>query len=301
MKRQIAIIELLRLQTYPTFEEIRQRLAEKGEHLSPRTIQRDLAKIRSELNVSIEYSKEKNGYYIDKETSLDLDRLFRFLRLASKANFIAESLRDVGQLMEMIDFDHPGETLGEGFLSPLLTATREQRQVFFQYKAFHAGTASPHNLRPYLLKEYMGRWYVIGYELHWKDLRTFAVDRIQSLEVRDEKFVAHQREEAMQRLSRVVGINYSEAEVQHVKIRFSRDQAKYELTRPWHASQGLLETCDNGDCIVKYFLAPNHEFKQRILMMGKEAEVLEPEWLREDMKIIIQRMAGIYKNSRQDN
>lgn len=296
MNRLIIIIEFLRLKTYPSLEQILKRLEEKHISISQRTLERDLAHLRSELEVVVAYDNQQMGYYIDKEQSIDLDAFFRFLKLANKANFLAESVADAKQLMTLIDFDSQGEVQGVEFLSQILTAIKEQRKLFFHYKAFHSDEEKPHNYHPYLLKEYMGRWYMVGFETHWKEMRTYAVDRITQLELTGEKFKTSGRAAVLKQLSTIIGVNYSEAEPQMVKIRFSADQKKYELTRPWHDSQTLFQELDNGDVIVLYRLRPNFEFKQRILMLGENAEVLEPKWLREELGKRIEKMFNLYSN-----
>lgn len=295
MNRHITIIEFLRLNTYPTFDQILERLEEKEMTISQRTLERDFAYLRSKLEVVVAYDSQQRGYYIDKEQSLDLDAFFRFLKLANKANFLAESVADAKQLMTLIDFDNQGEVQGVEFLSQILTAIKEQRKLFFHYKAFYADEEKPHNYHPYLLKEYMGRWYMVGFETYWKEMRTYAVDRITQLELTGEKFKTSGREAVQKQLRTIIGVNYSETEIQTVKIRFAADQKKYELTRPWHESQTLHKELENGDAIVLYHVRPNFEFKQRILMLGENAEVMEPLWLRDEMALRVGNMMKLYK------
>ena len=46
--------------------------------------------------------------------------------------------------------------------------------------------------------------------------------------------------------------------------------------------------------IFQYYLRPTFDFQQELLLNGEEVEVLEPQWLRDEMAIRIKEMSHLY-------
>src|SRR5678815_4044251 len=69
IKRYQLILEKLRYNSYPSFEEIQSFLHEQGFEISKRTLQRDIDAIRNEFSVSIVFDRSRKGYYVDQEDS----------------------------------------------------------------------------------------------------------------------------------------------------------------------------------------------------------------------------------------
>ena len=81
----------------------------------------------------------------------------------------------------------------------------------------------------------------------------------------------------------IIGLNYSEYEVEQVAVKLSTLQAKYLLAYPIHKTQKVINDSDGG-IVMQYTLKPNYEFQERLLMYGKNVTVLKPLWLRDLMK-----------------
>jgi predicted DNA-binding transcriptional regulator YafY len=67
------------------------------------------------------------------------------------------------------------------------TAIRACRRVRFAYQS-HSEQNSRREINPYAVIHTDGRWYLIGYCLLRKALRTFRLDRVQNLEIRSASF-----------------------------------------------------------------------------------------------------------------
>ena len=72
------------------------------------------------------------------------------------------------------------QTRGTQHLSYLLHAIRQRQKVHFLYRKYADNTRSERTLSPYALKEWRGRWYVLGAEESGK-IKTFGLDRIEQL------------------------------------------------------------------------------------------------------------------------
>ncbi len=83
------IIEKIGAKRYPSFKTISEYLFDHGFEISHRTIQRDIEQIRFEFGLDIVYNRSRNGYYIDTETSIDIDNFLRFLGIVNTAELLA--------------------------------------------------------------------------------------------------------------------------------------------------------------------------------------------------------------------
>ncbi len=62
----------------------------------------------------------------------------------------------------------------------------------------------------------------------------------------------------------------------------------------WHNSQQLEDTADGG-CILQVEIGQAWEMKPFIRGWGPDCEVLEPQWLREQIAEELRRAAEVYK------
>lgn len=68
-----------------------------------------------------------------------------------------------------------------------------------------------------------------------------------------------------------------------VRLRFSRDVARYVVERQWHPTQ-RNEPLLTGELEVTLHVAPELDVKRWILSYGKDVEVLEPRKLRDEVR-----------------
>jgi len=70
-----------------------------------------------------------------------------------------------------------GPPVDAGLLAALAAACRDHELVTFEYRD-RGGAASSRRVEPYHLVAAHGRWYLIGFDLHRDDWRTFRLDRL---------------------------------------------------------------------------------------------------------------------------
>jgi predicted DNA-binding transcriptional regulator YafY len=73
------------------------------------------------------------------------------------------------------------------YLVRAASAIRTGKRIRFRYRS-HDGAASTRQIEPYGVIHTDGRWYLIGYCLSRRALRTFRLDRITGLEIRTAAF-----------------------------------------------------------------------------------------------------------------
>lgn len=286
IRRYTLIIEKINSGQYPSFREILDYLEQFGFELSKRTVERDFGAIRDEFGIEITYDRYKDGYFIDKENRINMESFIRFLEIVNTANLLTDSLSDSRQSLDYIAFDQQGSLKGIEHLSSVLKAIKEHRKMNLVHHTFHGKKAHKFKVEPYLLKEYQNRWYIVAFVLGMNEPRTFAIDRLEKVEILDETFKPTKRDELLANFNHVIGLVYSYGEIEDVELVFTQQQGNYVKSLPWHSSQTIL--VDNElELRIKLRVIPNFELTQKILMCGDSVEVIHPLWLRTEIKKLI--------------
>jgi predicted DNA-binding transcriptional regulator YafY len=127
-----------------------------------------------------------------------------------------------------------------------------------------------------------------------KGPRIYALDRIHSLHTTDETFEMPKDWNAEEYFDGCFGIIADQrVEPQNVKVKVSVGQSNYIRDLKLHDSQEEIEKNDEYS-IFSYMIRPEYDFMQEILRNGENMEVLEPDWLRQEMSGIIKRMNDKY-------
>ena len=283
-----SIIQFVKNNPYPSKEDIIYHLEDKDLSVSSRTLDRYLASIRADLGVAITHSKANNGYFIDEENSVRVESFFRYLELVEIADIFSKSLMDSNEILEYVSFDDSRNFKGIENLKAILIAIKENKQLTFQHHNFSRDSQREYNITPLLLKEYLNRWYVIG-AFEKDEIRTFGIDRISDLKVgKQSKFKREHFKDSLAKFNHTVGLTYLDSEPEKVVLLVDELHVKYMQTLPLHNSQIIYPKDENSQHKVEFFVYPNYEFKTQILKIGAEVEVLEPLYLRQEIREILE-------------
>ncbi len=293
IKRYTLIIEKIIGGQFPDFQEIMNFLFDQGFEVSKRTVQRDMEQIRTEFGLEIIYERNKNGYFIDFDESYDTDSFFRFLEIVHTAELLKSTLAESKENLRHISFDKGGGLKGIEHLKPLLRAIREKRYVSFQHHSFFKDKVRQYSIKPYLLREYQNRWYIIGLLGPIEKFFMFGIDRIDKLEIKAETFEPKANMDAHALFHNIIGLVYSGDPVQKIILSFTAEQGKYIKSLPMHHSQEVL-TDNAEECRIKIEVVPNFELNQQILMHGDRVKIIEPQWLADEIKNILARSLKQY-------
>jgi predicted DNA-binding transcriptional regulator YafY len=293
IRRYTLVIEKVRRGQLPSFQDIKDYLFEHGFEISDRTIQREIEQIRFEFGIEIKYDRYKNGYYIDYENSLNIESFFCFLEIVNTAELLTESLLESKDSLKHISFDTAGGLKGIENLKPLLKAIKDNRKISFTHFNFHTEKSRKYSLKPYLLKEYQNRWYVVGIIGGCNEFRTFGIDRIEKLEIKTETFKPDNKLNPMEIFEQSIGLFYSETKAQKIVLSFTPTQGKYIKTLPLHSSQKIIID-DEKECRISLKLVLNFELTQQILKHGDTVKVIEPQCLADEIKAVLKRTLEKY-------
>ncbi len=295
IRRYSLIIEKIRHGQFPTFPEIKNFLYDHGFEVGDRTIQRDIEQIRFEFGIEIQYNRNRRGYCIDYENSLNIESFFHFLEIVNTAELLTESLLESKDTLKHISFDTGGGLKGIENLKPLLRSVLQKRKITFRHYNFQTEKITDYTLNPYLLREYLNRWYVVGVVADTRDLRIFGIDRILDLKISADTFTSDNKLDPARLFDQTIGLVFSQNKVQHVILSFTPTQGKYVKTLPLHKSQKVL--IDNEDeCRISLHVIPNYELKQEILRHGDTVKVIEPEWLVCEIRQLLKRTLEKYND-----
>lgn len=163
------------------------------------------------------------------------------------------------------------------FLPLVLTAIGDSSKLSFTYAGFSKSRPEKGiRFLPCFVKRYKQRWYMIGIREKSGDVRTYALDRVQQMQVLNEHFEMPDLNPATF-FENLIGITSSKAEVRTVKIMTTPTQAKYFRALPFHSTQE--ETLHDSYSVFTYRLKLNYELVHELLSFGDSLKVLAPREL----------------------
>ena len=185
------------------------------------------------------------------------------------------------------------------FLPLVLESIRNSNKIVFSYAGFNRSrTEHDIRFRPYFLKRYKQRWYMVGLREKSNDIRTYALDRVKDMKALDEAFEKPEEVTLGDLFGNIIGVTTSEAPVRVVKIRTTTSQAKYFRALPLHPSQ--QEMIHDTYSIFTYRLKLNYELVHELLALGDSVEVLEPRELRVMIMTQLRDTLKLYEHSDND-
>jgi predicted DNA-binding transcriptional regulator YafY len=148
------------------------------------------------------------------------------------------------------------------------------------------------SLHPYKLYMYNNAWFVIGYDESKCDVRYFKLNRIQSFCVTPRSFIS-------------IPITFNErdyldefgmknnGEWYPIKLKLSGNFAMLVKERIYGKNQ-TIESIDQGTTILSVEMQNKDDIVTFILGFRDKCEVLEPEWLRNEITETLKKINNIY-------
>ena len=172
----------------------------------------------------------------------------------------------------------------------LLEAVLHYRAATMRYHSVSSGAAKNYLMHPYRLAFAQGGLYLLAYVPAYKDIRTFAVDRIASVSLEKQTFVPKERV-GDEVFANSLGVNTGPAA--KVEIEFEPRVAPYVRARVWHASQQLREAA-GGTLVLSMNVCHDWALRSWILSWGPFARVLAPRTLAEELRSDLQAATNRY-------
>jgi proteasome accessory factor B len=296
IKRYLQILQLIEKSNYPAVGEMIRKMSETGIKVSDRQLKRDIESLRGEFGLDIHYSPCRKGYYLENE-NFTFPYFLKLLEFSQNIELLTSYLKEGSDITEIIEFEEYLSFKGLGFIREIAFFIKNKSEINLKYKRFSAENEKDYIFQPYLLREYLKRWYVIGLLSGTNEIRTFGLDRILCLKDTGAKFKKVRRNKIVALFKDVIGITASELDQPLEIVLICKSyQGNLLKTLPLHPSQKVVsETSD--EIILAYKMVVNFELKQRLLMISTQAKVVKPESLRMEMEQLLTEAQNLYKNN----
>lgn len=298
IRRYVWLIDTIRRAGHITFEEINRKWMnertlrlEHEDDLPERTFHRHRQAIADIFGIEILCNRYNgNTYYIENDEALNRPSFTSWLFNGLAIDNQLMGNKEVGK--RIVFEEAPG---GMEHMPVAIKALAEKRRLKITYNSISHGSYDNITIEPYFIKERLRRWYIIGKTESGATLEIFAFDRIESLSLLDEQFEFPENIDPATYFDEVIGILLDdEYDCEQVIVRLYNKQAQYTSLLPLHKSQ--REIGRGRDYIdFEYHVRPEWEFVHEILRLGYEAEILSPQWLREEIQWQADQIAGRYR------
>lgn len=248
----------------------------EGKPMARRTFMNYRQAIQEMFDVNIECDPSTYEYYIEVPEALEGNGARVWALNTLSVNTL---LNESQELRDRIVLENIPS--GQKFLRQVFEAMKESRMVWLSYHSFRRITGSRTLVAPYFVKLFRQRWYVVGLPEGERRIKTYALDRVTSLELSDRTFVYPEGFEPADYFKDCFGITYGEQLAEEVVLRVSALQANYLRTLPLHESQVESERGDSHS-VFRYRLKITPDLVQELYALSFwQAEVLAPQSLRE--------------------
>lgn len=234
-----------------------------------------------------------------KETILTLNRLKglpHYEWMEELVSNLEDKLGFKGINESVIGLDHNRYLKGIEYLSPLFDSIVKQQVQQITYQKFE-GSQYCWQIHPYYLKQYNGRWFLLGLNEEIQEITTIPLDRIKAMSEINIPFRPNNKYDFNDEyFCDIIGVNLPrEKKIEKVLLKFEPYRFNYVKTKPLHESQRVHE-----NNILELRLIINNELESLILSFGNDIEVLEPQHLRAKITEIAIGLAKKYQSVHND-
>jgi predicted DNA-binding transcriptional regulator YafY len=282
--------------------------------VSRATFKRDLEYMRDRLNAPIEWDRERRGYRLARDAAesgryelpglwfnpseiralLTMQHLLADLQpgllgphvkplLARLRALLESGERSADEVERRIRIIHLGaRALALPQFEMVANAVLDRRRLHIVYVSRGSNERTARDISPQRLVHYRENWYCDAWCHLREDVRSFAVDAIESAQLLDQKAKTVPDRELDEVLASGYGI-FSGRKTTWAKLRFTPERARWVSAERWHPQQkGRFER--DGSYLLELPFSDHRELAMDVLRHGPHVEVLEPASLREAVK-----------------
>lgn len=289
-----------------TTDELARSLA-----VSASTIKQDIDYLKDELLAPIAYSRNPKGYHYTRPFQLaasitltptdmaalhtavatlqQYQHLSLFNDLQGTVDKVDKAVRfrtsQTHNLGKYILFESVPYVKGSQWMDILLQAIEAGQAVTFQHQRFDTEVIKSHRLLPYLLKEHRNRWYVVGWQLDYGQVRVFGLDRIvdDSIQLTSDTCLPPPFD-ADAYFRKALGVAVYDEPPQEVVLSFSRKQGLHFRAQPFYPfrEEDVLIDTEN-EFRVRLSIIINEELVYELARFGASVKVVSPPALWEQL------------------
>lgn len=245
-----------------------------GEPLPRRSFYNYRTGIADTLGIDIEFNPATYEYYIANDGTAAASKRQQWLLDSVSISGMITSSTDLSSriLLEYVPS-------AREFLPVIIDAMRQNNRIQFTYKSYKRVNPQPGiTIEPYFVKIFHQLWYVIGYNIDDKMIKTYSLDRMKDVKILNKKFKFPRNFEPDEFFADCYGITTNQDEPKRIVIKAESTQAKYLRALPLHPSQ--QEEIHDKYSIFSYMMRNTYDLRERLLSHGSSIEVLEPPELK---------------------
>ena len=197
----------------------------------------------------------------------------------------------------VVSFDQNEQLKGLEYLSEIIQATVHHQPLRILYRTY-SGNERTSIIHPDHGKQFNNRWFLFGLQegSHGNYMTNKALDRIVRISVaHDTVFIPNVTIDFGNYFQDIVGVTFPEdhIEIEEVILKFDAARFPYIVSKPIHHTQRVL---NEEEHILAVNVRPNKELEAQIFSYGPQCEVLQPQWLREQIGKKMQEIAKKYES-----
>jgi len=277
-----------------------------GDKFTTKTFSRDIELLRNQ-NAPIEYDSTKKGYYYDNDTYdlpsmlisegdllavLVLDHALESYRNSpfyEKLSLVFNGLKS--QLPNKVSVQstdlasnftiipEPITDININIWKSIQVGLESNSSLILSYQSPGKDEAVSRRIDPYHLVGHKGEWYLICSSHKDNQIRSYALTRIKSCKILKEVFTYPRDFQLEDYFDPTFGV-YTSEDIVKIAIKFYPSISSVIKERNWHPKQEI-EELEDGSLLLRYTSNQQSQTLYWVSQWGPEAEILEPEELRQ--------------------
>lgn len=317
--------EVIRLYKYQALLSSRRALSRSeimtSLEVSPATFKRDLAKLRDQLGIPIEYDREAGGYILKKtgETHelpgiwLNKNELLALATIQKMIKQLAPTLlgphllpleAKLSELLEKQGLNTPElsrrvklldagkRSVSSGIFETVAQATFNRKRLKLEHFNRTTGSHSSRDVSPQDLSYYRGNWYLNAWCHLRSEPRRFSIDAIEIASELEDDALEMSDQDMLSAFSLGYGI-YNGQPLQHALLVFTPERARWVQQEQWHKDQ-IGKQLPDGSYQLEVPYTDERELVADLLGYGNAVKVLKPASLVKSMKTALTSALGNY-------
>ena len=262
-----------------------------GTEYSRRTFNNHREAVEEVFGISILCNRSTNRYYIPytEDVSDESAETAWLINTFTVNNMLALGKERLSGRVSVEDIPS-----GHMFLTAVMEAMTEGNEIVIGYQKYTSSETGTYTIRPYAVKEFAKRWYIIGYCLERKGMRVYGLDRIKSLDLTDRNFRMPKDFDVDSFFATSFGIYIPDGPGQTITFRTNHTEARFLRDLPIHKSQKEIAS-DYDSVTFSIFVSPNKALIMEFCKYGGGLEVLGPESVRNQVAAELAKAADMYR------
>lgn len=182
---------------------------------------------------------------------------------------------------------------GHRHLTGIMEAMTENSVIRIGYRKYTSSEETSYIVRPYAVKEFAKRWYLVGWCEERESLRVYGLDRISDMETCGRNFSLPEGFDVDSLFATSFGIYLPEGPGKTITFRTGCTEARFIQDLPIHPSQTVVAQ-DGEHTTFSIFVCPDKNLIMEFCKHGHRMEVLSPHEIRKAVAEELKKASDMY-------